>query len=369
MPAEYGTKALFDTIWRGLFSTSSISIITCIVTFAESGLFVLRLVVTDLSVFSNGNAGRWAADSRDFHAFATAAAVGLKHRADNRPRILLAGTSLMRAAFGAAARTEEIIAHSVRQDVDVEVLAAGANTVMHTLALLEKALETRGGLAVVGINVLTLGVSKEERRDLLEKFPLGFVANQARKVARVSLGSGGKVEPFGPPLHALSFYSSRFRAFIGNVFAGRRFEPETKFVFERRPNVALPKISLAPLVNRITKYLAGVDENADSTLAELEALIAHFRPRSDVKIVLLLDPLNMAVFTGPGLGQSLLDARDRLTKFAMKAGVDLVTEIRDEPLDAAIFLDYGHVANENARDRLRSVLAARIAVIMKAPRT
>ncbi|MEZ5926485.1 MAG: hypothetical protein R3D57_19115 [Hyphomicrobiaceae bacterium] len=336
---------------------------TCLTCFVLGCLLTWRLIAPDASIFADGTPGRWAESPRDFQAFATASAIGLANRSEGPPRIVIAGTSLILAAFGSPERTQEVLQRDTGHPVEVAVLAAGANTLLHSFALLDMSFKTSGGIAILGINELTLGVSPHDQDVMIERSPLGFSSMPARALARTALGSRQRIEAFGP-FDALRFYAARLRSYARNVRSGRQFEAQTKFPFEREPEGPLPDLSAKAWSTRTIEDDADFMATTETALAELDAIITHFESRSDVALVLMLDPLNLATLKDRRTLEALQQARERLEQLARRRGIRLSDALRNAPIKPAQFIDYGHIASETARNQLRHALSAEIAPLL-----
>lgn len=360
---EDAPEALRRAVVRGLFSTSIVSLFACLATTTIAGGLLLSLLRSDLSVLADGSPGYWAIDQLDEPAFASAKAIELGRASAGPPRIIVSGSSLMRAALGDPARMESILERALGHDVTFATLAMGAQTMAHSLALLEIALTRQGGLVVIGLNELTLGVGSAEQEDMLDRYPLAVSSTAAGTLVRETIGSRGRLAAFGP-LWSCRFYVLRASTFLRNLVAGRRPTYEPRYPFELtaagKAGKGFPRVPFDRVDARVRKYLTASPQDIERVLDQLRAIIGRLKQRPDVRMVLVLDPLNPRVFATREKQLQLAALRQRIERLAAEQSIPLLTGLRDTALPAEAFLDYGHVVGEPNRDLLRQALARQL---------
>lgn len=277
----------------------------------------------------------------------------LKGIPDEKPAVLVLGTSLMVSCVNPKNTLENQIADATGRDMHVMELASAAQTTWEMAAIVDKVRPTDGSVLVIGLSpgVLARGLddgSASSPYELAKQPKLAFTS----EAFDIELRREGFRVPSRTGVYFLdnaSFYLARRRDIMSNVVRPTRYADPLDAPWMdhvNRPEFWQEEHEALPVVTR--RY----DTNLEKNFGVLSRMIERARKAKGVEIVILESPVHPGWYETEA-GKVFFEAyRADLQRFAEEQRAHFASATELAGLKASDFVDFeGHLGNHPARER------------------
>ena len=310
----------------------------------------------------SGPSGAYLArSSADVDGHATYRALQLGGQVDNRPTVLILGSSVSASAFAFEDLTAEAISNETGQDWRVGLLTTALQSPVDQFALIETALQsadrkTQPVVIVLGVDVTLNGWTPEKILEIDSEPRLGIRSDWADdEIARLG----------GTPRPRSSFYiAENWRFFIVNGGkAMMRFLTRTAAV--PRLDIFAPDENL-PRNQRDGDLIANQIRTSfkpdnDGILESLRVLSDHLDSFDNARLILLHELPSPDLVKDAQLEDIIAAERARYIDFAQEIGAQYWSPFTELNIPAEAFHDSYHIGQAVTQQRLRAALARQIA--------
>ena len=314
----------------------------------------------------SGPSGAYLArSSADVDGHATYRALQLGGQVDNRPTVLILGSSVSASAFAFEALTADAIRQETGQDWRVGLLTTALQSPVDQFALIETALKSADRqnqpvVIVLGVDVTLNGWTPEKILEIDSEPRLGIRSAWAdNEITRLG----------GTPRPRSSFYiAENWRFFIVN--GGKAMmRLLTRKAAVPRLDIFAPDESL-PEDQRNGGLIAerirtSFKPDSDGILGSLRVLADHLDSFENARLILLHELPSPDLIKNARLEAIIAAERARYIDFAQEIGARYWSPFTDLNVPARTFHDSYHIGQAETQQQLRAALARQIADLTK----
>lgn len=300
---------------------------------------------------------RWLASAPDDdYAFATAQALDLRDSPVPAERIAIAGGSGTRESVSSAEDLARRVEALVGRPVPVVDLSTDAQTTLESVAVLDGLPMGPGTVVLLGISPHRLQVTEAELQEQMAAPRFAFHSERLDAELR-GLGWPVAARTGWPMVDDRNFWVLRLPRVPLNLLRGGVDRSAHRYV-------GLPPLTPAQIPTDWPALRARLEASAPRNTAVLERLIADLRSRGATP-VLLAGPSSPGWFGHPDEDAYHRFAEAQADDLATRTGTPLWRLDRDAGLVHGDFRDPAHLASPDAQARYTSVLAGRIAELLR----
>lgn len=339
-------KALVTPSWGSVLGTI----------FVAAGLFAACVFLVTPPRLAQVDVGYLLKDPRDDFAFISWRAFQIVEAGPQPAAVALLGASSMLHGITSDTDVADVVRERTGKRVPVYDLTAGGLSPWEAASLMDRIGEDFHGVIVIGIGAELLATPPSELDGLRQHPRLAF----GTSAFDAELRHAG----FEPGKRTGNYFidnSQFFTARIGTV--GRLVTGPIEHSRHTDWRKSLDAKSWRFQIDRVSAWIRdGYPAYARANLDVIGRLIAHARARGDVRVALLVTPINPRALSefDPGVDQRFMaDAR----AFAAATGVELWRLDDEAALREDEFDDWCHLGDNDGRARYTRALANRIAAL------
>ena len=351
--SQGSTTAFLQGFLIGLREPSSISVLSLC---ATAWAFVLFLfLVVDRDHVRDRGLDYLLDNPNDFDAYASVTALKLEAFAKAAPILVITGGSTTRDV-AVTRLLGDSFTRSGPEDVHMFKLTTRRQTLLESIAMLERIPTGARGVAVIGLTVGTLSTfpasAKALRPEEVDSARYAFrSAAFDAELRRV----GVKPRPvYGHYLLDNSpFFLARLGAIGSNLLTGSG-PSYAESVIRPRRRVTAQRWEVTG--RRVSERLASYDENSDAALKALDRALQRLAAHTSIKPILVEAPINPRFLRD--FGQVELFARhlETVQRFADERDLTYLRLNELAELEDPVFYDWAHEIDEQAVRRISGII-------------
>jgi hypothetical protein len=326
------------------------------------GLLIACVLLITPARIARLNPGYLLNFSKDGHGLVSWRAFRIVEAGPQPPAVALLGASSMFRAITSETDVASVIHERSGRAVPVYNLTAGGLSPWEMASLMDLTGERFNGAIVIGIGAELLATPRSELQSLAKHPRLAFGTPVFDEEVRIA-GFDPQERTGNYFIDNSQFFTARIGA-VGRLITGpidlSRLSDTRRILDQETWRFQVDRVSAG--------IRDGYPAFARDNLEVVERLIARARERGDVRIALLVTPINpraLAEFEPGSQERFLADART----FAAKVGAELWELDDDSNLKAEDFDDWCHLGDKAVRARYTRVLSEHIAEFGEFSRT
>jgi hypothetical protein len=297
-------------------------------------------------------------DPMDFEALATVNALRMRFAPGSTPGVVYTGDSVAIEALDDERQLAAELRDRVNREVRLEFLATHGQTLYQTVALLDQVPGHFRGVIVLSVGPEQMTTPLDRLRRWGESPEVALYSPSLRE----EMQRQGLTPPGQTGIYFIDFgrfFVARRAALLRRLVAPA-VEPDIHYYTDHFPawtdrqwRANLPRAGL-----RLAT------EQQGDMFALLERVVARFRGKPGVRLVLLEKPLNARL--AEGYGEAYADYLETATAFAARTEVAYWRLDEDAQLTPGDYHDWAHLGNPEARRRFQQALVGRLARTLQA---
>jgi hypothetical protein len=319
-----------------------------------AGLLLACVLLITPQAIARMNPGYLVDEGKNDFAFTSWRAFRIVEAGPQPAAVTLLGASSMLQGITSETDVERVIRERTGRSVPVHDLTAGGLSLWDMASLMDLIGDRFDGVIVFGIGAELLATPGSELKYLAKHPRLAF----GTPVFDEEVRKAG----FDPQERTGNYFIDNSQFFTARIGALRRLiTGPVEYLRHSEKRRTLDQRTWQFQIDRVSAWIRdGYHANARANFEVLERIIARARERGDVRIALLVTPVNpraLAEFEPGTQERFLADAR----AFAAEVGVELWQLDDDAALKPEDFDDWCHIGDKEVRARYTRLLAEHVA--------